>query len=448
MTHDHEAVQLAIASIDFELTPSERTRMEAGLAACPECATTAASHLEVARLVERLPLHDASPIVRQRVLRSALVQPRTRQWQVLLVAAALFGLLLAGAVAAGAFRTDPLELITDVQPPSPSALGDVVSPEQSTSASPSASVSASGSPSGPRLTPNISNPTREEQLLVESIPDVLLDDCVRSRTTPSDPEIQGDVAGIDCPVVHAAVTEARYFLFVSPQQLRAWWRTDIEKTGLQPDSGGCPVGREGETPFDRGRLQCFRSPDGARLRWLDDDRLVYGMVSSGTDDVRATVEWWTQTHYITGVRAEPSFISIEQGLVDEAPADIVSDCIPYRIVGREATEVEGSLGAIDCLVASSLVIDVGYFRFPTVSALDGWWDKRLPGLPVQAGSGGCLDGTRGETSTARGRIACYVSDGEARIRWTDEVRQVYGALNGKTMDLARLFKWWDDRHER
>jgi hypothetical protein len=446
MTHDHEAVQLAIASIDFELTPSELTRMEAGLAACPECATAAASHLEVARLFERLPLHEAAPIVRQRVLRSALVPPRTRQWQVLLAAAALVGLLLAGAVAAGAFRTDPLQRKADVQPPSPSALGDVLSPDPSTSAS--VTVSASASPLGLRLTPNISNPTPDEQLLVEAIPAVLLNDCVRSRTAPSDPEIQGDVAAIDCPVVDSTVTEARYFLFDSPAQLRAWWQTDIKNAGLQPDSGGCPVGREGETAFDRGRLQCFQSPDGARLRWLDDDRLVYGMVSSGSDDVRATVEWWTQTHRITGVRAEPSFIAVEQGLVDEAPPDIVGDCVPYRVVGKEATAVEGSLGAIDCLVASSLVIDVGYFRFPTLSALDGWWDKRLPGLPVRAGSGGCLDGTRGETGTARGRIACYVSDGEARIRWTDEVRLVYGALNGQTKDLARLFKWWDDRHER
>ena len=47
MTHDHEAVQLAVASLDFELTPAEQTRMEAGLAACPECAAIAASHLHV-----------------------------------------------------------------------------------------------------------------------------------------------------------------------------------------------------------------------------------------------------------------------------------------------------------------------------------------------------------------------------------------------------------------
>ena len=443
MSHDHEAVQLAVASLDFELTPDERRRMEAGLAACPECAAIAASHVEVQRILERLPVHDASPMVRQRVLRASLVPPRTRQWQVLLVAAALFGLLLAGAVAAGAFRTDPLDPITDVPSASPPAFGDVVSPEPSSAIS--TSVPASDLPLPPAPAPEISDPTAGERLLLGYIPRGLLPGCVRSRTAPSDTAIQGDVAGIDCPVGVTGVTETRYFLFASATQLQAWWHTGMQDMGLQPDSGGCIHRGEGETPFDGGRLQCFAVASGTRVRWLDDERLIYGVVVSSSDDLRATVDWWTQAHMVDGIKAEPSFAPVEQELVDEAPADIVSDCIPYRIVGREATAVEGSLGSIDCLVESTLVIDVGYFRFPTVSALDRWWDRRLPGLPVGAGSGGCSDGTPGETETARGRVACYVAEGEARIRWTDRDRLVYGALNGRTTDLARLFEWWDDR---
>jgi hypothetical protein len=144
MTHDHEAVQLAVASLDFDLTPDERTRMEAGLAACPECAAIAASHLQMQSMLQRLPAHDASPHVRQRVMRASLVPPRSNQWQVLLVAAALFGLLLAAAVAAGAFRNDPLDQITDVPPSSAPALGDVISPEPSQSQDPLASPPGPG----------------------------------------------------------------------------------------------------------------------------------------------------------------------------------------------------------------------------------------------------------------------------------------------------------------
>ena len=420
---------------------------ESGLAACAECQAIATSHLEIQRLLERLPVHDASPIVRQRVLRASLVPPRNRQWQLLLVAAALFGLLLAaGAAAIGAFRTDPLEPITDVRAASPSVLGEVVSADPSSTASPP--TPPSDPPSPPPGEHAIGDPTTGEQLLLGFIPREIVGGCVRSRTTASDPAIQGDVAGIECPVGDADVRESRYFLFASASQLGDWWQTGLKEMGLQPDSGGCLQGREGETTFDAGRLQCFTSSGGARLRWFDAEQLIYGVVVSDSSDVRATVDWWTQVHGHAGIRAEPSFTPVEQALVDQAPADIAGDCIPYRVVGQEATAVEGSRGSIDCLVESSLVIDVGYFRFPDAAELDGWWERRLPGLPVAPGSAGCLDGTPGERRTSQGRIACYVSDGEARIRWSDAERLVYGALNGKTADLDQLFAWWDARHDR
>src|SRR5918994_5878401 len=134
MSHDHEAVHLAVASLDFELSTGERRRLEAGLAECPECAAIAASHGELARLLDRLPVHDASPHVRQRVMRAALVPPRQNRWPVLLAAAALLGLTIAAAAAAGAFRErQPLDL--SVVPPSASlpALGDLASPLPSSS---------------------------------------------------------------------------------------------------------------------------------------------------------------------------------------------------------------------------------------------------------------------------------------------------------------------------
>ena len=445
MSHDHEAVQLAIASLDFELTPAERTRMEAGLAACPECAAIAAGHVRLQGLLQQLPVHDASPHVRQRLMRASLVPPRTRQWQVLLVAAGLVGLLLAAAVAAGAFRDrTPLDQLTDVPPTTAPALGDVVSPEPSQSGDPLASPP--GPPSPPSPASGISDPTSGERLLFGAIPSGILPECVRSRTSPSGPEIEGDIAGIDCPVGAAGITEARYFLFASASQLRAWWLNGLKEMNLQPDSGGCVDGREGETVFSGGRLQCFSSSGGARLRWLDDERRIYGVVVSSTDDIRATLDWWAAAQGVSGIRADSDFTAIEQALVDEAPGGIAKDCIPYRVVGTEATQVEGSVGSIDCLVESDLVIDVGYFRFPTRSALDKWWDRRLPGLPVKEDSGGCIDGTAGETRIGQRRVACYVTDGEARIRWIDRDQLVFGALNGRIEDLPRLFRWWNDRH--
>lgn len=140
MSHDHEALALAVAAIDFELSPDEHARMEAGLLECAECAEAVESHREVARLLERLPTRDASPYVRERVLRAALVPPRQQQWPLLLVAAALLGLLFAAAVAVGAFKErPPLDASVVLPSASAPAHGDEASPEPSTSPEPGAS---------------------------------------------------------------------------------------------------------------------------------------------------------------------------------------------------------------------------------------------------------------------------------------------------------------------
>ncbi len=128
MSHDHEALQLAVASLDFALSPKEQSSMQTGLLACPECRDIAASHRELDHLLGRLPVRDGSPFVRERLLRAALVPPRDRQWPVLLAAAALLAMLIGAAAAAGAFNErNPLDAV--VTPPSPPALGDVSSPE-------------------------------------------------------------------------------------------------------------------------------------------------------------------------------------------------------------------------------------------------------------------------------------------------------------------------------
>ena len=92
--------------------------------------------------INRAPARVQSALLE--AMRAALVPPRRSQWQVLLVAAALLGLMLAGAAAVGAFRSQPVDQLTDVPSSSPPALGDVVSPEPSRSVDPSASPSDGG----------------------------------------------------------------------------------------------------------------------------------------------------------------------------------------------------------------------------------------------------------------------------------------------------------------
>jgi hypothetical protein len=278
------------------------------------------------------------------------------------------------------------------------------------------------------------------------VPAAFAADCRRARPRPSDADTPANVAGITCPIDSPDVAEAQYFRFASSDAMRQFWQGRIRDRGLQPDSGGCTGGRPGESSYDGGRVLCFVSSSTGRLGWIDDGALTYGLVNGRTARLPAILQWWSTSHATQGVRAEPQFRPVEQGLVLDAPANIAKTCIPYRIVAKGDTVVQGNVGAIDCLIESKLVEDVGYFEFPAVERLKAWWRERIKKQGVKMDSGGCVDGKPGETDTGHGRIACYLSDGKARIRWTDDTRLVYGAVNGVTGDLAGLFEWWDSRH--
>ena len=126
MTHDHEAVYLAVASLDFELTPGRasphggRTRPMSPSA--PRSRRAMAIWRDCSTGSRCTTPHRRSA----KVMRAALVPPRDRnRWPLLLAAAALMGLTIAAAAAVGAFRErSPLD--GDVVQPSASlpALGD------------------------------------------------------------------------------------------------------------------------------------------------------------------------------------------------------------------------------------------------------------------------------------------------------------------------------------
>jgi serine/threonine protein kinase len=364
------------------------------------------------------------PRARRRRPRRALIGPIVSIAAILLVAGAVTAQLVPG--------------LFD-RPNSPSAA--FATPSHEPSQSPSSSLASPSSSSSQYF----AGATAGELYLLERAPPALAAGCRRYEKRPTDSEVRGSVAAINCPVVDPDVSEALYFRFPSSDSLASWWRERIRAAKLQPDSAGCAGGRQGETSYEGGRLLCYVSSREGRLRWLDEGALIYGVVNARTDRTAKILQWWIQSHAARGIQAEPLFSSIEQGLVAYAPADIVDRCIPYRIVAKGDTPVVGDVGAIDCLVDSRLVEDVGYFEFPTLKGLEEWWRDRMAKQKIESDSGGCVDGTIGETATTRGRIACYVAGGDAFIRWIDTSRLVYGTLNGVTDDLTSLYRWWDAR---
>jgi hypothetical protein len=120
MIHDHdEILELASASLDFELTPSERSRLDAGLAGCEQCRRAATAYRRQASLMAALPMVDASPVVRRRIERAAGARPQRTNWTWYLAAAALVALLGSSSVVVGAIRDRQARDLSEVIPTPP-----------------------------------------------------------------------------------------------------------------------------------------------------------------------------------------------------------------------------------------------------------------------------------------------------------------------------------------
>ncbi len=130
MIHEHEALELASAALDFPLSPAEQRELDAALAECEICTERAAAYRDQRRLMAQLPAYEVSEATRHRVARAAAAgRVDNRPPMLLLAAALLLAALLAVAVGAGALNSQR----------QPSDLGVV---EPSISAAPSAQPSS------------------------------------------------------------------------------------------------------------------------------------------------------------------------------------------------------------------------------------------------------------------------------------------------------------------
>jgi serine/threonine-protein kinase len=343
----------------------------------------------------------------------------------LIVGLLLVPLLLSGAVLAGFWPRSPG---TGAISPSPTA----------TASSTAASPATSPAPTPP---PDL---TADERFLFQRVPAAIAPGCRSYEARSTDSEVQGQVAGLTCSVSSADVAEVLYFRFISSDVLTRWWGQRLRQAKVQPDSGGCSANEVGETSYADGRVLCFLSSNAGRIRWLDDTALIYGVVNGRLEaPLSGALGWWIALHGPEEIRNEPHFLPAEQRLLDEVPATVRDTCTPYRIVLAGEVAVEGSIASIDCAVPGSFIENMGYFRFSSISALEAWWKKRVAREGLKLDSGGCSDGTAGETAYEGGRLACYRgSDKKARIRWMDDARLVYGTLNASTGELNALFERW------
>ena len=165
MTSHAVFLELAAAAIDFGLSPSERSRLEAHLAACPACARTAAAIRGDASALEHLPPVALPERRAAEILAAAMHPAAVRHPLRLVLVAALLTLVTLGSLVAGAellrrsqdedqlVVVPPIATETPASTPSASLVPSA-SPVATASDEPAASVAPSAPPvSGPAVIP-------------------------------------------------------------------------------------------------------------------------------------------------------------------------------------------------------------------------------------------------------------------------------------------------------
>jgi hypothetical protein len=173
--HEHDALPLASAAMDFPLTAAETQRLNDAVADCPVCAERAMAYRRQGRLIAELPTLEVPYATRRRVMHAARIgsRPDTRTPMLLLAAALLIGALLAVAAAVGgAFNPDrrltELPPVESVSPSAPAVAVPSPSLEPAQSEDP-------GSGTGTNLPPDSIADVVSSNLRVRSQPRVATD---------------------------------------------------------------------------------------------------------------------------------------------------------------------------------------------------------------------------------------------------------------------------------
>jgi hypothetical protein len=254
------------------------------------------------------------------------------------------------------------------------------------------------------------------------------------------------VAAVQCP---QAANTVVYEALPDLAAMHGAFASLVSGSGVELGTGGCWDGTPGAVTYSYGQVACSedRASGTATITWTYEPANVIASVS-GPSGLRDLVNWWWFRALLQPAASSSGLTPDEEALLELLPAGLQATCDHYDpLQDASGYKPVGSLGSVDCFPKSARVADVGFFQFTTADALAAWYDYRVAQADIEAGSGGCLDGTRGETAWTHGRILCTVTTGgKAAIRWTDDRYQLYGALNSTGKDLPALVRWWTSQN--
>jgi len=132
------------------------------------------------------------------------------------------------------------------------------------------------------------------QRLRELVPPALEGTCEPLRRADMSVPVRGAVAALVC-TPGGRIEDVGLYLFDDADQLEGWWleRLGMLKQRLGP--GDCEQGIAGIEPRLGGQLVCYRDRGVARLRWIDQERLLYGSVDMTRRAIAPAYAWWAET---------------------------------------------------------------------------------------------------------------------------------------------------------
>jgi len=340
MIHEHEAAEVASAAIDFGLAPELERELALSLRECPVCAERAAAYREQIRLMQRLPVLDASEGTRQRVAAAALSgRAATRSPMVYALAAALLiGLLLALTAAAGALLNDRDEL-SAVATASPSLV-----PSTPLAAAPTPTMT---NPLGSGPLPDGAGGGFMDVLTIGS-PVGVVSDNLRVRSAPS---VDDEFSDKLVPFLQPG---DRLYLIDGPviADDYAWYRvapigTDRDRPWMDLPTGWVARGDHDGTPWiELQGLECPPAPvEIARLNQMHPFERVT-CYEGAPMSFQAVIEGGPQSGWIADARRSGTQI---QGMAVEI--DPASAASAGNLEQGRAVLLEGSFGGDRCLDA-------------------------------------------------------------------------------------------------
>ena len=372
-----------------------------------------------------------------------MTEPRPSGRRFAPVGAVVVGLLVIVLSAAGSYGVLTATAPGQIDNP-PGARSPVPTPTEGTAA-PSATIPQETAAAVSFPTPYAWS-SADIESLIRVAPSVFAGSCATLEPTSSDPERSPvAIAAIEC---RPAGTTRRvvYERLADVPTAESTYGVRLLQAGVERDSGGCWDGRSGEVDYSYGRAACWidAASGMTRVTWTDARVGVLASASAGSGNLRELVDWWWNYARLDANPTGAGLTVDEQFLLDQVPEWLRASCQSYdATTDPVAYDPVGDLGAIDCFPRDLALEDVGWFRFTTEAALRAWYERRIALEGIAEGSGGCYDGTPGETTWESGRIACYNrTDDRAAIRWINERSLMYGALNATNSDLPALFSWW------